>query len=67
MRRATAKALIEQGKEQEIFVANLDPEATIDLLYSSIYLRLLVGHAPLDTAFSDHIVDYWLQGMVKRA
>jgi AcrR family transcriptional regulator len=66
VRRVMAKTLIEQGIEQGVFAANLDPEVAIDLLYGSIYLRLLVGHAPLDSEFSDHIVDHWLQGMLSR-
>jgi AcrR family transcriptional regulator len=66
IRRATAKALVERGIEQGIFAPHLDPEVALDLLYGSIYLRLLVSHAPLDKEFSHQIVEHWLHGMLNQ-
>ncbi len=66
IRRAEAKTLIERGIELDIFSASVDPELAIDLLYGSIYLRLLVGHAPLNPEFAEHLVEHWLKGMLSR-
>ena len=38
-------------------------EVAIDLLYGSLYHRLLHGHAPLDDEFVDDIVDMVLRGI----
>jgi AcrR family transcriptional regulator len=64
VRRAVAKMLIERGIEQGVFAPNLDPEVAIDLLYGPIYLRLLVGHQPLDQAFAERLVEHGLNGLL---
>lgn len=66
VRRAEAKALIEQGIEQGIFAADVNSEVAIDLLYGSIYLRLLVGHASLNAEFADQLAKHWLQGLLRQ-
>lgn len=66
VRRAIAKMLVERGIEQGIFAPDLDPEIAIDLLYGPIYFRLLVGHAPLDLAFAEHLFEQALNGLLKR-
>ncbi|NJK66035.1 MAG: hypothetical protein HC789_14635 [Microcoleus sp. CSU_2_2] len=30
------------------------------------YLRLLVGHAPLNAEFAEHLVEHWLKGILSR-
>ena len=41
----------------------LDLEVTLDLIYGPLYYRLLVGHAPLDAAFTDMLLDHALHGL----
>jgi hypothetical protein len=45
---------------------DLDVEVALDLLYGSLFFRLLMGHAPLDEAFVDGVLDQALQGMHAR-
>ena len=51
-RRAAAKAILQQGIESGEFNPDIDLELAIDILYGAIYLRLLVGHLPLDRQFA---------------
>jgi AcrR family transcriptional regulator len=60
-RRAAAKVIIQQGIENGEFDSNLDPELAIDILYGTIYFRLLVGHLPLDRQFSEELPQWALK------
>ncbi|MEO1094703.1 MAG: TetR/AcrR family transcriptional regulator [Cyanobacteria bacterium J06638_28] len=51
-RREAARQVIVQGIESGEFDPNLDPDLAMDILYGSIYYRLLVQHLPLDEAFA---------------
>jgi AcrR family transcriptional regulator len=62
-RREAAKAIIRQGIESGEFNPALDPELAIDLLYGPIYLRLLVGHLPLDQVFAKELSDWGLNAL----
>ncbi|MFM7425846.1 MAG: TetR/AcrR family transcriptional regulator [Elainella sp.] len=62
-RRAAARAVIEQGMQAGEFAADLDPDMAIDVLYGAIYLRLLVGHLPLDPAFAEQLPQLALQAL----
>jgi AcrR family transcriptional regulator len=42
---------------------DLDVEAALDLIYAPLYFRLLIGHGPLDAAFTDTILDSALKGL----
>jgi hypothetical protein len=50
--RRKAAPIIEPGIETSEFDKKLDPELAIDILYSPIYYRLLIGHLPLDDNFA---------------
>ena len=52
-RRTAARDLIEQGKSTGELHPDLDSDLMCDLIYGSIYYRLLVGHLPLDEAFAE--------------
>jgi len=56
-RRAITREWIEAAKARGEMQADADPEVLIDLLYGTIYYRLLIGHQALDTEFGDKIVD----------
>lgn len=42
---------------------DIDAETTLDLIYGPLYFRLLMGHAPLDAAFTDALLDQVLAGI----
>ena len=48
---------IEAAQARGEMRADADPEVLIDLLYGTIYYRLLVEHQPLDAAFGSKLVD----------
>jgi AcrR family transcriptional regulator len=54
-RRVLAREVIEQAKRSGEVRPDLDTELIIDLLYSPIYFRLLLGHAPLDDRFARNL------------
>jgi len=43
-----------------------DIETALDLIYAPLYFRLLIGHGPLDAAFTDGILDMALKGLAPR-
>ena len=43
---------------------DIDIEAALDLIYAPLYFRLLIGHGPLDAAFTDAILDLALAGLL---
>jgi AcrR family transcriptional regulator len=50
-RRQAARQVLEKGIQTGEFDPNLDIELAIDLLYGSLYYRLMLKHAPLDDSF----------------
>lgn len=45
---------------------DVDIEAALDLIYAPLYFRLLIGHGPLDSAFTESILDMALAGLAAR-
>ena len=45
--------------------ADVDPDAAIDLLIGPPLYRLLFGHAPLDDAAADLIIDAGMHGLAR--
>jgi AcrR family transcriptional regulator len=66
-RRQAAARLLDRGIAQGEFRAGIDAQAVCDALYGSFYLRLLLGHAPMDDAAVDSILDIVLQGIARRS
>lgn len=66
-RRAEGKAWLEQAQKAGELRKNLDLEVALDMLYGPLFFRLLMGHAPLDEAFMDQVLDDALRGMKPRA
>lgn len=52
-RRAVARDLIEYGKAIGEFDPNIDTDIACDMIYGSLYYRLLIGHLPLDQVFAE--------------
>ena len=61
--RAAGRALLERAVAEGGLREGLDLEVTLDLIYGPLYYRLLVGHAPLDAAFTDALLDHVLRGL----
>lgn len=71
-RRAVVREVIEQGKRTGEIRSDLDSETIMEVLYSPIYFRLLIGYLPLDDAFARRFPDVVLamienQGARKKA
>jgi AcrR family transcriptional regulator len=56
-RRIRARATIERGIARRELRGDLPIETVIDALYAPLWLRLLVGHQPLDDAAVDELCD----------
>ena len=63
VRRAEAREILELGIERGELREDLDLEVAVDILYGPIYLRLLVGHAPLDEDFADALAEHIFTGL----
>ena len=61
--RETGRALLLQAIEQGAVRADADLEVALDLIYAPLYFRLLIGHGPLDAAFTDALLDQALEGL----
>lgn len=61
-RREDAKRILQRGIDREELRANIDAEVAIDALYSPLFYRLLLKHAPLTEPFVDELVDLVMQG-----
>lgn len=62
-RRAEGKAWLERAIEEGTLRTELDLDVALDLLYGPLFFRLLMGHAPLDQAFVDRVLDDALLGI----
>ena len=62
-RRDQAREIFGRAVARGEVPADLDLEVALDLIYGPLYLRLLQGHAPLDDAFVQSLVDLALSGI----
>lgn len=65
-RRKMALGVFEEAVRRGEMRANIDLEATIDLLYAPLYYRLQMGTGPLSDAYADEIFDHAMQGLGSR-
>ncbi len=65
-RRNEGRTLIEEAIIAGHLRADLDVEVALDLIYSPIFYRLLMGHAPLNAAFTDAMLAHALRGLAVR-
>ncbi|KAF0248170.1 MAG: transcriptional regulator [bacterium] len=63
LRRAESKAIVKKGIEQNEIPSNIDADMLLDTLYSPLYFRLLIKHAPLTETFVDQIMDLVVNGL----
>lgn len=57
-RRAVVKEMIEEWKATGDIPGDTNVEILMDLIYGPVYMRLLIGHAPLDEAFAASHIEY---------
>lgn len=60
-RRAVVREMLEEWQRRDGIPVPPNIEVLSDLLYAPVYMRLLLGHAPLDAAFAREHVEYvWM-------
>lgn len=62
-RRKLVRAIWDRGVARGELRADIDPEVAIDLIFGPAMYRLVAGHAPLDDASADAIVDAAIRGL----
>ena len=62
-RRDDAKRIFQRGVERGELRDDIDAEVAIDALYSPLFYRLLLKHAPLTEKFVDELVDMVMKGL----
>lgn len=62
-RRQVASEVFNKGVERGELRSDVDVEVAIDALYSPLFYRLLLRHAPLTQDFVDELVDVVMKGL----
>ena len=62
-RREEGRTLLTRAIAAGALRADTDTDLALDLIYAPLYFRLLIGHGPLDAAFTDAILDAALKGL----
>jgi AcrR family transcriptional regulator len=57
-RRAVVRELLEEWKASGEISSDTNIDILMDVIYGAVYMRLLVGHAPLDEAFATEHIEY---------
>lgn len=65
-RREDGRTLLARAITDGDLRADIDLDATLDLIYAPLYFRLLIGHGPLDAGFTDTVLDLALSGLTPR-
>lgn len=65
--REEGRSILNRGMASGVFRNDLDPETALDIVYAPLYFRLLIGHAPIDAAFVDRLIDGALFGLSAKA
>lgn len=66
-RRQEAYLTLERAVERGELPRNLDFDVVLDSLYGPIYMRFLLGHGPLNRAFTDEVCILILRPLVLKA
>lgn len=64
-RRQLVRAIWDRGVARGELRPDVDPEVAIDLIFGPAMYRLVAGHAPLDDASADRIVDVAMRGLAR--
>jgi hypothetical protein len=63
--REEGRTLIEAAIAARELRKDIDIETALDLIYAPLYFRLLIGHGPLDAAFTDRVLATVLKGLAR--
>ena len=61
--REEGRTLIDAAIAARELRKDIDIETALDLLYAPLYFRLLIGHGPLDAAFTDKVLETAFEGL----
>jgi AcrR family transcriptional regulator len=64
-RRKQVRTIWDRGVARGELRPDVDPEVAIDLMFGPAMYRLVAGHAPLEDAAADAIVDAAMRGMAR--
>lgn len=56
-RRAMVREVIEEGRRNGEFRTDMEAEFLMDMVYSPVYFRLIMGHLPLSEKFADELAE----------
>ena len=56
-RRAVLAGILERGRARGELAAQVEPEILVDVVFGTLWYRILAGHAPLDRWFADRLTD----------
>ncbi|MGE0424572.1 MAG: TetR/AcrR family transcriptional regulator [Reyranellaceae bacterium] len=62
-RRGEGRSLLDSAIADGTLRPDFDVEVALDMIYGPLFYRLLAGHARLDTAFIDALLDHVLAGL----
>jgi AcrR family transcriptional regulator len=62
-RRQLVRAIWDRGVARGELRSDVEPEVAVDLVFGPALYRLVAGHAPLDEAAADRIVDVAVRGL----
>lgn len=65
-RREEGAALLAAAAASGEIAADTDIETALDMIYGSVFYRLMMGHRPLDAAFTERVVDLALAALQPR-
>ena len=63
--RELMRAIWDRGVARGEFRADVDPNAALDLIIGAALYRLIMGHAPLDDAAADVVIQTALCGLAR--
>ena len=61
--REEGRLLLAAAQARKDLRKDIDIEIALDLIYAPLYFRLLIGHGPLDGAFTDFLLATALGGL----
>ncbi|MCY1557129.1 hypothetical protein D9M68_939500 [compost metagenome] len=60
-RRAVIREALEDWKSTGEISSDTNIEILMDVIYGAVYMRLMIGHAPLNDEFASSHIDYIYQ------
>jgi AcrR family transcriptional regulator len=61
--REEGRAILERGIAERAICADVEIEVALDMIYGSLFYRLLVGHQPLNGTFANELITTALRGL----